>query len=115
MRSRGLTGHYHRSHGSPHTRRAERRAPGPRPPNLIRVLPAQGGHVTPDNRDEAAAARGAVAGGGGRHPDVLVVGGGLIGLVGAWRPAQAGLSVAVLEAGERHAGWRAAAGMLAPI
>jgi glycine oxidase len=47
-------------------------------------------------------------------PDVLVVGGGPIGLAAAWRAAQRGLRVLVLDAGEPGA-WHVAAGMLAPI
>jgi glycine oxidase len=46
-------------------------------------------------------------------PDVLVVGGGPIGLSIAWRAQQRGLQVLVVDAGEGGA-WRAAAGMLAP-
>lgn len=48
-------------------------------------------------------------------PDVIVVGGGVIGLSIAWRTRQRGLSVAVVdEHFGRGASW-AAAGMLAPI
>src|SRR5688500_13739596 len=47
-------------------------------------------------------------------PDVLVVGGGPIGLASAWRAAQRGLRVTVLDAGEPGA-WHVAAGMLAPV
>jgi glycine oxidase len=48
--------------------------------------------------------------------DVLVVGGGAIGLSCAWRLAQRGARVAVLERGEPGAGaTRVAAGMLAPV
>lgn len=48
--------------------------------------------------------------------DVIVVGGGVIGLAAAWRIAQRGLSVAVVDRGEPGAGaTRAAAGMLAPV
>jgi glycine oxidase len=47
-------------------------------------------------------------------PDVAVVGGGPIGLASAWRAAQRGLSVTVLDAGEPGA-WHVAAGMLAPV
>jgi glycine oxidase len=47
-------------------------------------------------------------------PDVAVVGGGPIGLASAWRAAQRGLRVCVLDAGEPGA-WQVAAGMLAPV
>jgi glycine oxidase len=45
--------------------------------------------------------------------DVAVAGGGPIGLACAWRAAQRGLRVAVVDAGEPGA-WEVAAGMLAP-
>lgn len=47
--------------------------------------------------------------------DVLVVGGGVIGLSIAWRAAQRGLSVTVIDDGRGEAAWHAAAGMLAPV
>ena len=47
-------------------------------------------------------------------PDVAIVGGGPIGLACAWRAAQRGLRVCVLDAGEPGA-WQVAAGMLAPV
>jgi glycine oxidase len=48
--------------------------------------------------------------------DVVVVGGGVIGLSCAWRLAQRGAEVAVLERGEPGAGaTRVAAGMLTPV
>ena len=48
--------------------------------------------------------------------DVAVVGGGVIGLACAWRLAQGGARVAVLERGEPGGGaTRVAAGMLAPV
>jgi len=48
--------------------------------------------------------------------DVIVVGGGVIGLASAWRLAQHGLSVAVLERGEPGGGaTHVSAGMLAPV
>lgn len=52
-----------------------------------------------------------------KHPvDVLVVGGGIIGLSIAWRLRGAGLGVTVLERGHTGEGTsRVAAGMLAPI
>ncbi len=45
--------------------------------------------------------------------DVAVIGGGPIGLASAWRAAQRGLRVVVLDDGEPGA-WHVAAGMLAP-
>jgi glycine oxidase len=48
--------------------------------------------------------------------DVAVIGGGVIGLAIAWRAAQRGMSVSVLERGELGAGAsHVAAGMLAPV
>ena len=49
-----------------------------------------------------------------QHPDVLVIGGGPIGLACAWRAAARGLRTLVLDAGEPGA-WHVAAGMLAPV
>ena len=51
-----------------------------------------------------------------RGHDVVVVGAGIVGLACAWRAAQAGLSVLVLERGEPGGqASAAAAGMLAPV
>jgi glycine oxidase len=52
----------------------------------------------------------------GKSPDVLVVGGGIVGSAIAWRLAKDGLSVTLLEKGEigREASW-AAGGMLTPV
>lgn len=47
------------------------------------------------------------------EPDVAVLGGGPIGLATAWRAAQRGLRVVVLDSGA-PAAWNVAAGMLAP-
>jgi glycine oxidase len=48
--------------------------------------------------------------------DVVIVGGGIIGLACAWRARQAGLSVTLLERGRTGEGTsRVAAGMLAPV
>jgi glycine oxidase len=47
-------------------------------------------------------------------PDVLVVGGGIIGLAVAFRARQRGMNVEVVDTGQRGA-WTHAAGMLAPI
>jgi glycine oxidase len=48
--------------------------------------------------------------------DVVVVGGGIVGLFVAWRVRELGLTVAVLDAGDdAGVAWPVAAGMLAPI
>lgn len=47
--------------------------------------------------------------------DVLVAGGGLIGLAVAWRAALAGLAVTVVDGAPGEGASRAAAGMLAPV
>jgi len=53
---------------------------------------------------------------GTRRADVVVVGGGVIGLTLAWRARAKGLSVTVLERGEIGMGTsHVAAGMLAPV
>ncbi|MGM7423206.1 FAD-dependent oxidoreductase [Cellulosimicrobium sp. CpK407] len=64
--------------------------PGPRPPGA--------GPAVPD---------------GAR--DVVVVGGGIVGLAVAWRAARAGLSVTVLDPAPGDGATHAAAGMLAPV
>jgi glycine oxidase len=52
----------------------------------------------------------------GRQAELVVVGGGIIGLAVAWRAAQAGRSVCLLESRRTGAGTsRVAAGMLAPV
>jgi glycine oxidase len=67
--------------------------------DLIRVMPAEAKALSEK-----------------RNFDVVVVGGGVIGLACAWRTAQAGARVAVLERGEPGGGaTRVAAGMLAPV
>jgi glycine oxidase len=47
--------------------------------------------------------------------DAAIIGGGLIGLTTAWRLAQRGLTVTVIDPSPGHAASRAAAGMLAPV
>ncbi len=51
----------------------------------------------------------------GPNPDVVVVGGGVIGLSIAWRSAEAGLSVVLVDPRPGHGATWAAAGMLAPV
>jgi glycine oxidase len=48
-------------------------------------------------------------------PDLVVVGGGPIGLATAWRCAQAGMDVAIVDAAPARGAVWAAAGMLAPV
>ncbi|MFF7456152.1 glycine oxidase ThiO [Kitasatospora sp. NPDC008115] len=51
----------------------------------------------------------------GAHAEVLVIGGGIIGLVVAWRAAQRGLRVLLIDARPGHGAADVAAGMLAPV
>ncbi|MFB7633308.1 glycine oxidase ThiO [Streptomyces sp. NPDC056149] len=51
----------------------------------------------------------------GRHPDVLVIGGGVIGLVTAWRAAGRGLRVAVADPAPGGGAALVAGGMLAAV
>jgi glycine oxidase len=53
--------------------------------------------------------------GGGVRPDVVVVGGGAIGLASAWRLAQRGAAVTVVDPDPGGGASGVAAGMLAPI
>jgi glycine oxidase len=54
--------------------------------------------------------------GASRCPDVVVIGGGVIGLAIGWRALRRGLHVTLLERGEPGAGTsRVAAGMIAPV
>ncbi|MFI8853927.1 glycine oxidase ThiO [Streptomyces sp. 891-h] len=53
--------------------------------------------------------------GPGASPDVLVLGGGLIGLVTAWRAAGRGLKVTVVDPGPGGGAAQVAAGMLAAV
>lgn len=51
----------------------------------------------------------------GGSADLIVVGGGLIGLSCAWRAAEAGLQVLVIDAGDAERASEVAAGMIAPV
>ena len=62
----------------------------------------------------ASAQHPAAAPEGASRYDVVVVGGGPIGLACAWRAGRRGLRALVLDAGEPGA-WHVAAGMLAPV
>src|SRR4051794_13224409 len=48
-------------------------------------------------------------------PDVVIIGAGAIGTAVAWRCAQRGLSVALVDPDPSRGAWNTAAGMLAPI
>jgi glycine oxidase len=76
--------------------RAEREASGLRPSNLIRVMPAKGASLAV-------------------RADVIVAGGGVVGMAIAWRAAAAGFSVVVVDPGAGEAASLVAAGMLAPV
>ncbi|MCR1984134.1 FAD-dependent oxidoreductase, partial [Cellulosimicrobium cellulans] len=51
----------------------------------------------------------------GEARDVVVVGGGIVGLAVAWRAASAGMTVTVLDPAPGAGATHAAAGMLAPV
>ncbi|MGI8679518.1 MAG: glycine oxidase ThiO [Jatrophihabitans sp.] len=53
--------------------------------------------------------------GNGATTDVLVVGAGVIGAATAWRCAQGGLSVTIVDPEPGRGAWHTAAGMLAPV
>jgi glycine oxidase len=80
---------------------AERAAAAADRSNLIRVMPAQG--------------RRGLTHSTAKSFDVAVAGGGVIGLAVAWRAAQAGADVVVLDARRDGAAWPVSAGMLAPV
>ncbi|MGH9035162.1 MAG: FAD-dependent oxidoreductase, partial [Acidimicrobiia bacterium] len=50
-----------------------------------------------------------------RNPDVVIIGGGIIGLAVGWRAAQAGLAVTVADDDPAGGASHAAAGMLCPV
>ncbi|MDX6617558.1 MAG: glycine oxidase [Solirubrobacterales bacterium] len=79
--------------------------------NLIRVMPAQGWlERTPPERIEKVPAQEK------KTYDAIVIGAGVIGLACAWRTAERGLSVCVVERDRVGAGATGvAAGMLAPV
>src|SRR5690606_6633309 len=57
----------------------------------------------------------AVTGAAAPRPDVVVVGGGAIGLASAWRLAQRGLAVTIVDPAPGGGASAVAAGMLAPV
>jgi glycine oxidase len=63
----------------------------------------------------ANGAHAASPAGSGRTSDVLIIGGGVIGLAIAWRAAQRGLRVAVADPDPGRGASHAAAGMLTPV
>lgn len=63
----------------------------------------------------APAHRGTTDEGHDGATDVLVVGGGIVGLTAAWRASRAGLRVTVLDPSPGDGATHAAAGMLAPV
>jgi glycine oxidase len=79
--------------------------------NLIRVMPAQGWlERTPPERIKTVPAQEK------KTYDAIVIGAGVIGLACAWRAAQRGLRVCVVERDRAGAGATGvAAGMLAPV
>ena len=98
--------------------RAERAAGAADRLNLIRVMPAQGWVAR--NRPLRTPKEGSVPHDGDREGrssyDAIVVGAGVIGLTCAWRTAQRGLRVCVLEREDPGSGASGvAAGMLAPV
>src|ERR671922_1952522 len=80
--------------------RAERAAAAADRSNLIRVMPAQGRRGLTHSTTKSF--------------DVAVAGGGVIGLAVAWRAAQAGADVVVLDERRDGAAWPVSAGLLAP-
>jgi glycine oxidase len=66
--------------------------------NLIRVMPAKGAEMSTS-----------------ANADVVIVGGGVIGLSIAWRAAQRGMRVTVADPAPGRGASRAAAGMITPI
>jgi glycine oxidase len=72
--------------------------------NLLRVIPAKGVAIPHPTHHHSNA------------PDVLIVGGGVIGLSVAWRARSRGMAVTLLDRGAFGQGTtRVAAGMLAPV
>ncbi len=76
-----------------------------RPQNLIRVMPAKGAHDHVKDQ----------TGTGGADADVLIIGGGVIGLAIGWRVAQQGQRVVLADPDPGAGASHAAAGMLTPV
>jgi glycine oxidase len=77
--------------------------------------PASAASPKPPAAPEGSAAADPASGAGPRAYDVLVVGGGIIGLVTAWRAAQRGLVTAVVDPEPGGGAAQVAAGMLAAV
>jgi glycine oxidase len=87
-------------------------------PNLIRVMPAKGcscrllvrggSRLDPEQQSE-------IPQGPPRRAELVIVGGGLAGLICAWRGAEAGFDVVVCDSPDRPAAAEVAAGMIAPV
>jgi glycine oxidase len=75
-------------------------------------MPAQGASLNPQPLEILRWVR---AGGAINNADVLIVGGGVIGMSIAWRCAQRGLAVTVLDPAVGAGASSTAAGMLAPV
>ncbi len=69
----------------------------------------------PSSSESSLPAGAAPAVAAGERAEALVVGGGLAGLICAWRAARSGARTVVVDAPERPAAARVAAGMIAPI
>ncbi|MFI6283604.1 glycine oxidase ThiO [Streptomyces sp. NPDC051018] len=102
----------HEPRGTSPSAAAGRRVPAPAPPPGG-APPARSSGTAPT----APAPHGSSPGPGreSRVPDVLVVGGGIIGLATAWRTAQRGLKVTVVDPEPGGGAAHVAAGMLAAV
>lgn len=86
-------------------------------PNLIRAMPAQGwsSAAPPPSRKEAISISVKGASSTGAEPELIVVGGGVIGVACAWRASRAAITTTVLDAAGHDRATDVAAGMIAPV